>query len=190
MSKFELLDLNGIDLPSHLQTLPSFDTHSNLVNLPNLNDFDIDENIISTINSKYYSVDESNKVQLSKQHFSVFHTNIGSLSKHHDTLHTQLSMINVPFDVIGISETKEQIDNEFISNVEFRGYSMYLQPSKSLCAGCAIYVNSQLDHQVRNDLSDLEEEYETIWVEINNKKDKNLLCYCLYRHPSSDTVPT
>ena len=131
-------------------------------------------------------MDELNKVQLSKQHLSVFHTNIRNLSRHHDTLHTQLSMINIPFDVIGIFETIEQIDNEFISNVELRGYSMYSQPSKSLCGGCAIYVNSQLDHQVRNDLSVLEEEYETIWVEINNKKDKNLLCCCLYRHPSSD----
>ena len=143
MSKFELLDLNGIDLPSHLQTPPSLETRSKLVNLPNLHDFDIDENIINTINSKYYSVDELSKVQLSKQHFSVFHTNIRSLSKHHDTLHTQLSIINIPFDVIGISETKEQIDNEFISNVELRGYAMYSQPSKSLCGGCAIYVNSQ-----------------------------------------------
>ena len=62
------------------------------------------------------------------------------------------------------------------------------QPSKSLCGGCAVYVNSQLDHQVRNNLSVLEEEYETIWVEINNKKDKNLLCCCLYRHPSGDTT--
>ena len=95
-------------------------------------------------------------------------------------------MINIPFDVIGISETKEQIDNEFISNVELRGYAMYSQPSKSLCGGCAIYVNSQSDHQVKNDLSVLEEEYETIWNEINNTKDKNLLCCCLYRHPSSD----
>ena len=146
LSKFELLDLNGIDLPSYLQTLPSLETRSKLVNLPNLNDFDIDENIISTINSKYYSVDEINKVQLSKQHFSVFHTNIRSLSKHHDTLHTQLSMINIPFDVIGISETKEQIDDEFITNVGLRGYSMYSQPSESLCDGCAIYVNSQLDN--------------------------------------------
>ena len=135
-------------------------------------------------------MDELNKVQLSKQHFSVFHTNIRSLSKHHaghhDTLHTQLSMINIAFDVIGISETEEQIDNEFISNVELRGYAMYSQPSKSLCGGCAIYVNSQLDHQGMNDLSVLEEEYEAIGVEINNKKDKNLLCCCLYRHPSSD----
>ena len=34
---------------------------------------------------------------------------------------------------------------------------------KSACGGCALYVNSQLDHHVRNDLSALEEEYETLY---------------------------
>ena len=58
-----MLDLNGIDLPSHLQTLPSFETQSK----PKLNDFDIDENIISTMNSKCHSVDEINKIQLHKK---------------------------------------------------------------------------------------------------------------------------
>ena len=36
LSKFELLDLYGIDLPSHLQTLPSFETRSKLENLPHM----------------------------------------------------------------------------------------------------------------------------------------------------------
>ena len=63
---------------------------------------------------------------------------------------------------------------------------MYTQPTKSPCGGCAIYVKSQLDHHVRNDLSALEDDFETIWVEINNHKSKNFLCCCLYRHPSSD----
>ena len=120
------------------------------------------------------------------KNFSIFHTNIRSLSKHVDALHTQLNMVNVPFDVLGISETKQQVDKDFLSNVQINGYSLYTQPSKSACGGCALYVNSQLDHHVRNDLSALEEEYEPLWVEINNHKAKNVLCCCLYRHPSSD----
>ena len=95
-------------------------------------------------------------------------------------------MVNIPFDVLGISETKQQVDEDFLSNVQINGYSLYTQPSKSACGGCALYVNSQLAHNVRNDLSALEEEYETLWVEINNHKAKNFLCCCLYRHPSSD----
>ena len=30
---------------------------------------------------------------------------------------------------------------------------MYTQLSENPCGGCAFYVNSQLDHPVRNDLS-------------------------------------
>ena len=55
LSKLELLDLYGFDLPSHLETPISFETHSKLVNLPNLNDFDINETIINAVNSKYYT---------------------------------------------------------------------------------------------------------------------------------------
>ena len=58
LSKLELLDLYGINLPSHLETLPSFETCSKLVNLPDLNDFDIDENVINAVNSQYYSITE------------------------------------------------------------------------------------------------------------------------------------
>ena len=186
LSKLELLDLYGVDLPSHLKTLPSFETRSKLINLPNLEDFDIDENVVNAVNSKYYNIHELNKIKMINKNFSVFHTNIRSLSKHIDALHTQLNMVNIPFDVLGISETKQQVDKDFLSNVQINGYSLYTQPSKSACGGCALYVNSQLDHHVRNDLSALEEEYETLWVEINNHKAKNFLCCCLYRHPSSD----
>ena len=34
----------------------------------------------------------------------------------------------------------------------------------------------------------MEDEYKTIWIEIHNHKSKNVLCCCLYRHPSSDTT--
>ena len=49
-----------------------------------------------------------------------------------------------------------------------------------------LYVNFRLVHHVRDDLSVIEDDYETIWIEINNHKSKNLLCCCLYRHASSD----
>ena len=55
LSKLELLDLYGFDLPSHLETPPSFETHSKLINMPNLNDFDINETVINAVNSKYYT---------------------------------------------------------------------------------------------------------------------------------------
>ena len=151
-----------------------------------MSDFDIDENLISTISSRYYDLNEINKIKLTRQNFSVFQTNIRSLSKHFDELHTQLNMLNIPFDIIGISESKQQVGKDFLVNIQMDGYSTYSQPSKSSCEGCVLYVNSRLDHHVRDDLSVIEDDYETIWIKINNHKSKNLLCCCSYRHPSSD----
>ena len=68
-----------------------------------MSDFDIDENLISTISSRYYDLNEINKIKLTRQNFSVFHANIRNLSKYFDELHTQLNMLNIPFDIIGIS---------------------------------------------------------------------------------------
>ena len=85
LSKFKLSDLYGIDLPSHLETLPSFETRSKLENLPHMNDFDIDDNIVNTIFSKYHTLNEISQLNLSRKNFSIFHTNIRSLSKHIDS---------------------------------------------------------------------------------------------------------
>ena len=187
LSKLELLDLYGIDLPSHLQTLPSFETRSKLENLPHMNDFDIDDNIVNTIYSKYHTLNEISQLNLTRKNFSIFHTNIRNLSKPIDSLHTHLCSTNIPFDIIGISETKQQVDKDLIVNVDLEGNTMHTQPSKRSCGGCAIiYVNSHLDHIIRDDLSTLDDNYETLWVELNNYKSKNCLCCCLHRHPSTD----
>ena len=58
---------------------------------------------------------------------------------------------------------------------------MYTQPSKSAAGGVAIYVKDKLDHFKRDDLSILHDEFESLWVEIKNKKGKNFLCGCIYR---------
>ena len=79
-----------------------------------MNDFDIDDNIVNTIFSKYHTLNEISQLNLSRKNFSIFHTNIRSLSKHIDSLHTQLCSTNIPFDIIGITETKQQVDKNFL----------------------------------------------------------------------------
>ena len=55
-----------------------------------------------------------------------------SLSKNFDQLSAVLSALGTSFDVIGITEMKQQIGKEFISNVNINNYLMYIQPSKHL----------------------------------------------------------
>ena len=38
----------------------------------------------------------------------------------------------------------------------------------------------------RNDLKIQIDCFESIWIEIKNKNNKNILCGCLYRHPKND----
>ena len=50
----------------------------------------------------------------------------------------------------------------------------------------ALNVKSNLDYIIRDDLNVLENEFETIWVEIKNKKSQNVLCCYAYRNPNTE----
>ena len=185
LSSSELLDLYGIDLPSQLSLLPSYDVRSKLNKMPNMSDFDVDENLAHTIDSRYFEISDLSKMQCTDS-FSLFHLNIRSLSSHHDELLLLLSSFGISLDVIGISESKEQTNHGFLTNVDISGYTMYSTPTKSSCGGAALYVKSLLNHKPREDLSVCKDEFEMVGVEILNSKSKNIICCCVYRHPNTD----
>ena len=81
-------------------------------------------------------------------------------------------MLNTVFGVTGISESKQQAGKVAIVNTQINGYSVYCQPSNASSGGCVVYVNSNLDHHIRDDLS-IETDFETIWIEIKNHKRQN-----------------
>ena len=112
--------------------------------------------------------------------------NTRSLAKNFDELSAVLSALGISLDVLGITETKQQIGKEFISNVNIDNFLMYTQPSKSSAGGVAIYINNKFDHVNRDDLSILHNDFESVWVEIKNKRGKNFLCGCVYRHLNTD----
>ena len=91
-----------------------------------------------------------------------------SLCKYFDQLHSLLCSTKTPFDIIGITETKQIINKDFLINVNIDGYQLYTQPTKSLCGGTAIYVKKKtLNCKALSDLNALEDAFETHWVEIN-----------------------
>ena len=175
--------MNGVDLPSQLTNLLPFEISSRLNNLPNLNDFDLDENLVCSIDSKDHKVSMK-----TNQTFSLFHVNIRSLTKHFDELQTLINSAKIPFDILRITESKQLVGTKFSVNVNMDGYQIYSQPTKSTHGGVVIYVNKKSDHVVREDISVLEDEFETLWTEIKiGAKAKNILCRCVYRHPNTDT---
>ena len=142
LSKIKLHDLYGLDFPSQL-----------LSHIPTLENFDIDENDVQSISSKYFNISDFSKSNFSfSKQFSLFHVNTRSLSKNFDELSAVLSALGISSDVLGITETKQQIGKEFISNVKIDNYLMYTQPFKSSAGGVAIYINNKVDHVKRDDL--------------------------------------
>ena len=170
LTKMELYDLYGVDLPSQVKLLPSYELRSKLSQIPSLDNFDIDENYLQTISSNYFDItDFSNTFSSLIKHFSLFHVNTRSLSKSFDQLCTMLSALGVSFDLLEISESKQQAGKNFISNVNIEGYHIHTQPSKSAAGGVAIYLKDKLDQFKRDDLSILHNEFESLWVEIKKK---------------------
>ena len=181
-----LLGLNGISLPSLADSLPSFETSSTLTNLPNLSDYDTDENLNLNISSQYCTVEEVASMAVPNTDLSLFHMNIGSLSLHFDELHPLLTCLNVNFQVIGLSEIKTSVGSQNKANNELPGYKFHETPSHSSAGGVGIYVKSNLTANKRDDLCISDKDFETVWIEIENSKAKNILCCCAYRHPSSE----
>ena len=72
--------------------------------------------------------------------FSLFHVNIKSMSKHFNELHTLLYASKNPFDIIGITVSKQSVNKGFLANVKTNDYQLHTQPSKSSCGGVAMYV--------------------------------------------------
>jgi hypothetical protein len=112
--------------------------------------------------------------------FSLFHINLRSLDAHFDELQSLLYTMDIPFHIIGISETRELINKGFKMNNNLRGYDLYTQPTKLSAGGVAMYISNSLIHNERSDLSCISNDFETLWIEIKNSKGKNILCSCIY----------
>jgi hypothetical protein len=163
---------------------PSFTIQSLLDNISG-HDEDIDDFIYDLTDSKYYTPSDFLGSKIKKNNFSMFHLNLASLSLHLDDLKTILSVLDHPFDIIAISETKIKENHDPISNIFLDGYNFEQTPTKTDFGGVGIFIKNNLDYDIRPDLSQsLGTVSESVFVEIKpeNKNNKNILIGCIYRH--------
>ena len=78
----------------------------------------------------------------------------------------------------------QALESPIVFNTEIPGYKFHYTPSKTACVGA--YVKSDSKADKHNDLFLCSNEVETVKIEIENSKSKNVLCCCTYRHPTSD----
>ena len=104
-----------------------------LIDNMSLQNYDVDDDngeLLSTsIHSKYYSIDDTNTIKADPtSSFNIIHTNISSIDKHFDEL--SLTLLDVKFDLTGITGHKIKKDIEPLKNIDLHGYSPFLyQPT-------------------------------------------------------------
>ena len=97
-----------------------------------------------------------------------------------------LSELYFPFSLIGLTETKIKVDQSPITNTELPGYSFISQPSYLNAGGVDFYISNNLDFNILSDFTKSTDDFEALWIEVQNIGQPNLLCGIVYRHPNGN----
>lgn len=114
--------------------------------------------------------------------FSVMHVNIWSPNKHHNNLTALLHDTGCPFNIIAFSETWLN-DKSYIDILKLDGYSLYHKNRTDRnCGGVCLYVHSSTQANICDDLVINDSHTNSLFIEINNKTNRNLIVGVAYCH--------
>ena len=176
-------DLSNLFIPTNSSLKTYFNDINNLND--NINNMDCESPSINCSYVDVSSFDHRNK----KDTLSLFYLHIASLSKHKEELETLLNMIDLKFDIVGITQTKiySYIDVSFDININ--GYKCYSTPTEAEKGGSILYIADPFNSkplQTLNKMMYKPKQLESVFVEICNNINKNVIIGCIYRHPSMD----
>ena len=120
----------------------------------------------------------------------MFHITIASLGLHKEEMVAAISLTEIEFDIIAISETKIIKNQTPTFNVKLPGYVEYGTPTETSKGGVLLYIKDSIVVKPRKDLDSKMYEagqLESIFLEVINEKKKNEIIGCIYRHPTMDT---
>ena len=165
-------------------SFPSLIAELNSVNFDFNSFFDFGQ---SGLGCRYCNCQEFNTfVASSKFFFSALHLNISSLGRHFDEFNALLSLLNLKFGVIGISESRFLKHFPPIFDYNIEGYSVEFTPTESSAGGALLYVSNNLIYFPRSDLSEIlykPRELESVFLEISFSSKSNFIVGCIYKHP-------
>lgn len=121
----------------------------------------------------------NNKYKNSKGQFSTIHFNMRSVKNKVDDLEVLLHSLTLEFDAIALTETwltKEDVPPQL------QGYSCEsLSREKKRGGGIALYLKNHFQYQVIDNLTRIDENVESLFVNISN-----VVVAVLYRPPSGN----
>ena len=122
----------------------------------------------------------------SKTTFSLIHSNIRSASKNADDLSNFLTTLDHKFDIIGLSETWLNENNDIVP-----GFSNYTQVhnyrTNRTGGGVSLLLSAYIRYHKFEDLSIITELFESIFIEIETVSN-NVIIGCIYRPPNSNLI--
>ena len=108
------------------------------------------------------------------------------MSYHCSDLHSFLNECNTDFGVKGTTESQTKRNQKRLSNIEITTYKVEQCPTES--SNGAVVVRNHIFTKVRNDLKMcMNKNLESIFVEIINTNNKDIVVGCVYFHPSMDS---
>ena len=179
---------NDVDL-LNMSLLPNNSLKTYFKDINNINSNVFDNDIEAPdINCNYVDINSFN-YKNKKNTLSLFHLNIASLKKNKDELETVLNLVDLKFDVVGITETKLKSNIDPTFDININGYKSYSTPSEANKGGALLYIADQFNVKPLTNLNKImykSNQLESVFVEICNKNKKNVIIGCIYRHPSMD----
>ena len=125
--------------------------------------------------------------KISSKNFNLLNVNIRSLYKKFESLKDFLQESNMNFNIIGLVETwlKDRPHEYF----EMEGYNLELTNRQNKGGGgVCLYIDENIAYSLRNDLHQIKHpEYtESLFIEIERNKSKNIVVGIVYRPPDQD----
>ena len=119
---------------------------------------------------------------------SLLHSNIRSVQKNFRSLEFYLDSLNHNFDVIALTET-------WLNEVTLDGFNPQHYKTENVCrsnksgGGVSVMINESLDYKVRNDIAIMNENFESLFVEIvkcrTGSNSNNVIVGVIYRPPNT-----
>ena len=166
-------------------TLEERDLFENVLESPDKNDQFL--NILGNlkIESKYYTIKQSGTCfqKFNTRGFSIFNCNIRSLGKNLCLLNDILITVKEMPNIITISESKLNDNNQHLHNINIPGYNFVGVNSRTNAGGVGIYIKQNLIFFRRRDLEFSSDGFETCFVELPRERQKSIIISSIYRHP-------
>ena len=168
-------------------------SHHSSTNYDNLADIDPDINNISLNNlnkqcKAYDTSFEFNREIGPHNNIALLHTNICSSSKKLKDFMYYIDNLDTIFHFIGVSETWATKSNEDLLNIPNFSHVQCIRSNGKKAGGVSLYVHSNIQFKIREDLSLPKKIYESIFIEVDKsifKTNRNIIIGEIYNPPSS-----